>query len=119
MRITQRHPMMKSALRSESGVFATYTAVVLAMLGTTVAAALLLGSPRSADKTPAAVAAEVESLWVDRGEERGELRSPGTEQSAASAAAPATKQGLEINGADLTADQPVYDEAAAVSIYLR
>lgn len=119
MTITKRHPMMKSALRSESGVFATYTAVVLAMLGTTVAAALLLGSPRGADRASPAVGTEVGSIWVDKGEEWGELRSPGTEQSAATAAAPAAKQGLDIIGADLTAGQPVYDEAAAVSINLR
>jgi hypothetical protein len=119
MTITKRHPMMKSALRSESGVFATYTAVVLAMLGATVAAALLFGAPRGHDKTLPAVAAEAGSIWVDRGEERGDRRAPGTEQSASSAASPATKQGLDINGADLTADQPVYDEAGAVSIYSR
>lgn len=47
MWIAKRHPMMRNALRNESGVFATYTMAVVAVAGCAIGAALVAGSVRS------------------------------------------------------------------------
>jgi hypothetical protein len=118
MLIAQRHPVMKTALRNESGVIGTYAMAVLAVLCSLVGAALFVGKTPARDVAASVslFSAETGPAWVDDGLTQ---RQAGTEQSAAAARAAAAGTPLEIKGADLDADQPFYDEAAGVAISTR
>jgi hypothetical protein len=112
MFIARRHPTMKNALRNESGVFGTYAASTIAVVVSSVSVAFFAGTlvGRQPAPTTFVPSAEAGAVWVD----------VGTPDLPADAA-PVTfeKSGLEIVAANLSTDQPVYDEAAAVLIYTR
>jgi len=115
MLIAKRNPTMKNARRAESGVFGTYALAVVALLGSVVTSAFLLGTTdgnqpagdwtmatgeQASSFAPTAPDDFGPPVWVDP-------------VGAAKAAAPESK------GADLSTDQPYYDETAAVLVYTR
>lgn len=69
MLIARRHPMMKNALRNESGVIGTYALAVVATVTAAVIAALLLGSAKSAASEPwlGLFEAEAGPVWLEAG----------------------------------------------------
>jgi len=112
MFIARRHPMMKNALRNESGVFGTYAASTIAVVVSSVSVAFFAGTLVGRQPEPGASlpGTEAGTVWVDVG-------APNLPTDAAPVVF--EKSGLEIGAADLSTDQPVYDEAAAVMIYTR
>jgi hypothetical protein len=84
MFITKRHPMMKSMLRAESGVFGTYVLAVVAVLCSVASAALLLDPKVSSESAVVSTfTSDAGPVWVDAAPQR----APGTEQSASAEAA--------------------------------
>ena len=125
MFIAKRHPMRQQMLRAETGVFGTYTLAVVAVVCSVVTALLVFDPTVSPEAAVAAAFGDAGPPFMDV----APPRAPGTEQSASAPAAPAAapEQPTDINGLDLPADYPlynqseeapIYDEAAALSVYM-
>lgn len=69
MLIARRHPIMKNALRNESGVVGTYALAVVATVSAAVVAVLLLGAAKSSGPEPwlGLFEAEAGPVWVEVG----------------------------------------------------
>jgi hypothetical protein len=123
MFIAKRHPLMKSMLRAEKGVFGTYALTVVALLCSVASAALLLDAKVSSESAVVSVfASDSGPVWVDAAPQR----APGTEQSASAAGPiPATqfaKTDIESPGqASVPAEEPatIGYEVPAELIYTR